>query len=129
MLVTYHRCLGAFIGVFIGLTEGSQTAEAKQGSVNSSRGLGRGRREWQGGWNRGMGGSPDYGAAATQCQPSVATGGNGTRAGGSSAFSRGRIIPGCYFDCPDFGMILQAKQNTSVGCTETKRVSLFATPG
>lgn len=65
-------------------------------------------------------GAPYYGAAATQCQPFVAMGGNGTRAGGSSAFSRGCINPGCYLDCPDFGMILQAKQSISVGCTGTK---------
>lgn len=65
-------------------------------------------------------GAPYYGAAATQCQLFVAMGGNGTRAGGSSAFSRGRITPGCYLDCPDLGMTLQAKQNVSVGCTGTK---------
>lgn len=56
------------------------------------------------------------GAAATQRQLFVATGGNGTRAAGSSAFSRGRITPDCYLNCPDFGKTLQAKQNTSVGC-------------
>lgn len=86
--------------------------------------------EWQGGWDREMG-APYYGAAATQCQLFVAMGGNETRTAGSSAFSRGRITPGCYLDCPDFGMTLQAKQNTSVGCieSESKVVSPFVTPG
>lgn len=56
------------------------------------------------------------GAAATQHQLFVAMGGIGTRAAGSSAFSRGRITPDCYLNCPDFGKTLQAKQNTSVGC-------------
>lgn len=56
------------------------------------------------------------GAAATQRQLSVAMGGGGTRAAGSSAFSRGRRTPDCYVNFPDFGKILQAKQNKSVGC-------------
>lgn len=56
------------------------------------------------------------GAAATQCQLFVAMRGSGTRAAGSSAFSRGRITPDCYLNFPDFGKILQAKQNKSVGC-------------
>lgn len=61
--------------------------------------------------------APDYpGAAATQHLLFVAMGGSGTRAAGSSAFSRGRITPDCYLNCPDFGKTLQAKQNTSVGC-------------
>jgi hypothetical protein len=60
-------------------------------------------------------GAPYYGAAATQCQLFVAMGGSGTRAAGSSAFSRGRITPDCYLNCPDFGKTLQAKQNTSCG--------------
>lgn len=69
-------------------------------------------------------GAPYYGAAATQCQLFVATVGDETRTAGSSAFSRGRITPGCYLDCPDFGMTLQAKQNTSVGCTESESKGL-----
>lgn len=58
-------------------------------------------------------GPPVMGAAATQRQLLIATGGSGTRDAGSSAFSRGRITPGCYLNCPDFGKTLQAKQNTS----------------
>lgn len=58
------------------------------------------------------------GAAATQRQLFVAKGGSGTRGAGSSAFSRGCITPGCYWNCPDFGMTLQAKHNTPVGCME-----------
>lgn len=56
------------------------------------------------------------GSAATQRQLFVAMGGSETRAAGSSAFSRGRITPDCYLNCPDFGKTLQAKQNMSVGC-------------
>ena len=58
------------------------------------------------------------GAAATRRQLFVAKGGSGTRGAGSSAFSRGCITPGCYWNCPDFGMTLQAKHNTPVGCME-----------
>lgn len=55
------------------------------------------------------------GAAATQRQLFVAMGESGTRAAGSSAFSRGRIAPDCYLNCPDFGKTLQAKQKHICG--------------
>lgn len=61
---------------------------------------------------------PQCGSAATQHQLFVAMWGIETRAAGSSAFSRGRITPDCYVNCPDFGKTLRAKQNTSVGCVE-----------
>lgn len=73
------------------------------------------------GWERGgaqrksragpveCGGPQCGGAAATQRRRSVARGGNGTRGAASSAFSRGRIAPGCYWHCPDFGKTLQGQ--------------------
>lgn len=74
------------------------------------------------GWGEGRGmWAPGYGVAATQCQLFFATGESGTRAAGSSAFSRGRLTPDCYLHFPDFGKTLWAKQNTSVDCMGPQR--------
>lgn len=72
--------------------------------------------------------APNYGGSVTQRQLFVAKGGSGTRGAWPGFFKR-MHNSGCYWNCPDFGMTLQARNTTHLWAVWGLRDCRFATPG